>query len=56
MLTKIKVFIRIYNENLQKQEPFFSNEDGGGGWTRAWRAGPGSAFAILSMNNTLNRT
>ena len=31
MLTKIKVFIRIYNENLQKQEPFFSNEDGGGG-------------------------
>ena len=31
----------------------FSN---GGGGTRARRVGPGSVFAILSMNNTLNRT
>ena len=36
----------------------FSNggEPGGGGGARARRGGPGAVFAILSMNNTLNRT
>ena len=31
MLTKIKLFAYIYNENLQKQVPFFSNGGRGGG-------------------------
>ena len=37
MLTKIK-FLRIYNENLQKQVPFFKRGVGGGlrSWIRLW--------------------
>ena len=45
MLTKIKIFafLRLYNENLQKQVPFFFKRGGGG-------ARRGSAFAVYTYN------
>ena len=39
--------MRIYNENLQKQVPFFLSKGGGGG--------PGSGFENESEKNVLNR-
>ena len=50
MLTKIEVFAYIQWKFTKTSPRFFFKREGGG--TRARRAGPGSAFAILSMNNT----